>query len=429
MKKYSLVSLAAASALAMSANAVEVSPFGHLGAFYHQGFGGLPTTDKNGKEVQRAYADVSARVGIELGLSKSLSVGLGGWGAYPFYTTGNENNGHIYVSDYAIPKNADVSDAYLRYDGGYLSFVLGRFDIGQFYLGKDGKNYTGVDWIYGNVQGAALNVGSKAVSFWAYWRNSRLGAGQAYNRMGYELSSFDSYQNYKNTSKIGELVSAGLDFDFGILKVSPFVAYLTDYQTNVDTTKADDFSDDVLNAGAKAQLELGSGNLKSITTLRGIYGTNNIVGKGRSTNGVTFWVDEELRLNDIWKLGAGYISKNQDTHLLNAGDRARFYGYRGGLSGAGVGAYLGGNGNNSHNTWYVFGGIEAKRVALDLLYAGGDYEELSAVGSLKLWTNSDNMYFSVGAGYVGTGKGSPFSYLKPEEKWQHSALAFAKFGF
>lgn len=428
MKKYSLVSLAAASALAMSANAVEVSPFGHLGAFYHQGFGGLPTTDKNGKEVQRAYADVSARVGIELGLSKSLSVGLGGWGAYPFYTTGNENNGH-YVSDYAIPKNADVSDAYLRYDGGNLSFILGRFDIGQFYLGKDGKNYTGVDWIYGNVQGAALNVGSKAVSFWAYWRNSQLGTGQAYNRMGYELSSFNTYQNYKNQSKIGEIVSAGLDFDFGILKISPFVAYLTDFDTSTDTTKDSLGTDDVLNAGAKAQLELGSGNLKSITTLRGIYGTNNIVGKGRSTNGVTFWVDEELRLNDIWKLGAGYVSRNKDTHLLNVGDRARFYGYRGGLSGPGWGGYLGGNGNNSHNTWYVFGGIEAKRVALDLLYAGGDYEELSAVGSLKLWTNSDNMYFSVGAGYVGTGKGSPFSSLNPEEKWQHSALAFAKFGF
>ncbi|WP_334094658.1 hypothetical protein [Helicobacter typhlonius] len=426
MKKVVYVSLVAASALAMSANAVEVNPFGHLGAFYHQGFGGLPTTDKNGKEVQRAYADVSARVGIELGLSQSLSVGLGGWGAYPFYTTGHQNN---YVGDIAIPKNGDVSDAYLRYDGGSLSFILGRFDMGQFYLGKDGKNYTGVDWIYGNVQGAALNVGSKAVSFWAYWRNSQLGAGQAYNRMGYELSSFNTYQNYKSSTKIGELVSAGLDFDFGMLKVSPFVAYLTDMNTSIDTTKNSLGTDDILNAGAKAQLELGSGNLKSITTLRGIYGTNNIVGKGKNTNGVTFWVDEELRFNDIWKLGAGYVSQNKDAHLLNFGDRARFYGYRGGLSGAGYGAYLGGSGLNNHSTWYVFGGVEAKRVALDLLYAGGDYEELSAVGSVKLWTNSDNMYFSVGAGYVGTGKGSPFYNAVSNDKWQHSALAFAKFGF
>ncbi len=117
------------------------------------------------------------------------------------------------MGDIAFPKNGDISDAYVRYDGGRLSFALGRFDMGEFYLGKDGKNYTGVDWIYGNVQGAALNVDGGAVSLWAYWRNSQLGAGQAYNRMGYELSSFDTYQNYKNASKIGELVSAGLDFD------------------------------------------------------------------------------------------------------------------------------------------------------------------------------------------------------------------------
>ena len=59
MKKY-YISLAVVSAIAMSANAVEVNPFGHLGAFYHQGFGGLGIQNKNGNEVQRAYANVSA---------------------------------------------------------------------------------------------------------------------------------------------------------------------------------------------------------------------------------------------------------------------------------------------------------------------------------------------------------------------------------
>lgn len=418
MKK-SIVSLALVSAMAVGANAVEVNPFGHLGAFYHQGFGGLGTLNDKGKEVQKAYGNVSARVGIELGLGKNVSIGLGGWGAYPFYDISLNDS----VTKSAFPNYADVSDAYFRYDGGRLSFVLGRFDIGQFFLGVDGKNYTGVDWIYGNVQGGALNVDGGAISLWAYWRNSQLGAGQAYNRMGYELSSFDTYQHQKG--KVGELVSGGVDIKFGeMFKVSPFVSYLTDYGYVAGTH-------DALNAGAKAQLDVGSGSVQSKTTLRAVYGMDNIVGDGKSTNGMTLWIDEELRLNEIFKLGAGYVSNGKNSHLLNFGDRARFYGYRGGMSGAGVGSFLG-----YGDTWYVFGGVESKRAALDVLYSGGDYEEISAVGSLTLWQGSDKMYFKVGAGYVGTRKGGTAGTTLGgaivdswNGKWQNSALAFAKFGF
>lgn len=405
MKKV-YVSLALVSAMAVGANAVEVNPFGHLGAFYHQGFGGLGISNDKGKEVQKAYGNVSARVGIELGLGKNISIGLGGWGAYPFYDISQNDS----ITKGAFPNYADVSDAYFRYDGGRLSFVLGRFDIGQFFLGIDGKNYTGVDWIYGNVQGGALNVDGGAVSLWAYWRNSQLGAGQAYNRMGYELSSFDTYQHQKG--KVGELASGGVDIKFGeVFKVSPFVSYLTDTNTQVGTH-------DVLNAGAKAQLDIGSGNVQSKTILRAVYGMDNLVGDGKSTNGMTFWIDEELRLNEWLKLGAGYISNGKNSHLLNYGDRARFYGYRGGMRGAGVGTSLG-----YGDTWYIFGGVESKRLALDVLYSGGDYEEISAVGSIVLWQGSDKMYFKVGAGYVGTIVDSW------NGKWQNSALAFAKFGF
>lgn len=417
------VSFALAGALALSANAVEVNPFGHLGAYYHQGFGGLPTLDKNNKELQASYANVSARAGLDIGLGSSISVGLGGWGAYPFYSTGNPNAIDGDVGDKAFPKNGDVSDAYVRYDGTRLSFALGRFDIGQFYLGIDGKNYTGVDWIYGNVQGGALNVDGGAISLWAYWRNSQLGTGAAYNRMGYELSSFNTYQNHKKQTKIGELASAGLDFNFDALKISPFVSYLTDYNTSVDVPKGGIGTDDILNVGGKIQLELGSTKLKSITILRAIYGMDNLTGKGKSSNGLTLWADEEIRLNDIFKIGVGYIKQDTNSHLLNFGDRTRFYGYRGGLSGANFGDVL----NVGKSTWYVFAGIDSQRVALDLLYAGGDYEEISAVGSVKIWKSDDDMYVSLGAGYVGTKKSSTTLYRN--EKWQNSALAFAKFAF
>ncbi|WP_343353576.1 hypothetical protein V3I05_10410 [Helicobacter mastomyrinus] len=423
MKKV-YVSLALVGAMAASASAVEVTPFGHLGAFYHQGFGGLGVQN-NGKEVQRAYANVSARVGVEVGLGSAFSIGLGAWGGYPFYATGDSPQN---VGDIAFPRNVDVSDAYLRYDGRRLRVIGGRFDIGEFYMGKDRKNYTGVDWIYGNTQGAALNVDGGAVSLWAYWRNSQLGAGQAFNRIGYELSSFDTYQGQKNHQ--GELVSGGVDVNFGAFRISPFASYLTSTDT-----RANSGGIDVLNAGAKAQLELGDGGLKSITTLRGIFSTTNLVKDGSGNSGTTFWLDEELRFSEIWKLGAGYITSSKDTFLLNYGDRARFYGYRAGLlCGAGVGNSLGINNNAS--TWYVFGGLEAKRIALDLLYAGGNYKEISAIVAFKLW-ESGQMHFSVGGGYVGTGYGSnddttlgsALTGITDGTKWQDSAYVFAKLGF
>lgn len=409
MKKL-YISVAVVSALAASASAVEVTPFGHLGVFYHQGFGNLPADNNK----QKAYADVSARVGIEVGLGSAFSIGIGGWGAYPFYSQGN-------TGDLAIPKNGDVSDAYLRYDGGHLRFIVGRFDIGEFYMGKDLKNYTGVDWIYGNTQGAALNVDGGKIGLWAYWRNSQLGAGQVFNRLAYELSSFDTYQDVKKNQGLGELASVGLDFDFGVLKISPFASYLTD---TGNRNTPDNEKEDVLNAGAKAQIDLGSGRLRSITTLRAVFGMNNLIRDGKSYDGLTFWADEELRFNDFWKLGGGYIGQSGDApHLLNFGDRTRFYGYRGGMSGPS--GYASVNGFYGKSTYYVFGGIDSKRINLDLLYAGGDYKELSAVIALKLWER-DQMYFQVGGGYVGTKRDI---FGNSSDKWQNSALAFAKFGF
>lgn len=402
MKKVYL-SLAVASAVAMSANAMEVNAFGHLGAFYHQGISGLPVV--GGKDTQQAYGNISARVGLDLGLGKNFSIGLGGWGAYPFYSV---NVDGVDTGKRAVPHNGDVSDAYVRYDGGRLSFALGRFDMGQFFLGQDGKNYTGVDWIYGNVQGGAINIDGGAIGLWGYWRNSQLGAGQAYGRMGYELSSFDTYQAQKGGT--GELFSGGVDIRFGEkFKLSPFAQYLT--------SAAHNDKRDILNAGLKAQLDLGGGSLESRTILRVLFGMDHLVQSGKSSSNLLLWIDEELRYKEIFKFGAGYMhTTDKASTIINYGDRSRFYGYRGGFSGAGVGNHPPLYGS----TYYVFGGLDSNRVGLDLLWAGGDYSEASAVGSLKVWESGEKMNLKLGAGYVGTQFAS---------KWQHSALAFLKFGF
>lgn len=406
MKKVYL-SLAVASAVAVSANAVEVNAFGHLGAFYQQGISGLPVTST--KDTQRAYGNLSARVGLDLGLGKNFSIGLGGWGAYPFYSISVDG---VDTGKEAVPHNGDVSDAYVRYDGGRLSFALGRFDMGQFFLGQDGKNYTGVDWIYGNVQGGAINIDGGPIGLWGYWRNSQLGAGQAYGRMGYELSSFDTYQGQKRGT--GELFAGGVDIRFSEkFKLSPFAQYLTSAPY---TDKRD-----ILNAGLKAQLDLGGGSLESRTIFRVLFGMDHLVQSGKSNSNLLFWIDEELRYKEIFKFGAGYMhttsnNANNASTFINYGDRSRFYGYRGGFSGAGVGNLLPLYGS----TYYVFGGLDSNRVGLDLLWAGGDYTEASAVGSLKVWESGEKMNLKLGAGYVGT---------RFSSKWQHSALAFLKFGF
>lgn len=407
------LSLAVASAIVVSASAVEVNAFGHLGAFYHQGLSGLNLSSE--KNTQRAYGDVSVRVGLDLGLGKNFSIGLGGWGAYPFYATKYDSaNSSVDSGKSAIRRNGDVSDAYVRYDGRRLSFALGRFDMGQFFLGQDGKNYTGVDWIYGNVQGGAINIDGGPIGLWSYWRNSQLGAGQAYGRMGYELSSFDTYQGQKRVT--GELFAGGVDIRFGEkFKLSPFAQYLT-------SVPYSDKKRDILNAGLKAQLDLGSGSLQSRTIFRALFGMDHVAQSGKTNNNLLLWVDEELRYKDMFKLGAGYMHTtssdvNKARVFINYGDRSRFYGYRGGLV---LGPGVGNDTPPYGSTYYVFGGIDSNRVGLDLLWADGSYTEASAVGSLKVCESGEKMNLKLGAGYVGT---------KPFSRWQHSALAFIKFGF
>lgn len=402
------LSLAVVSAMVASASAVEVNAFGHLGAFYHQGLSNFNISSES--NTQRAYGDISARVGLDVGLGKNFSIGLGGWGAYPFYSTKVND---IDSGKSAIHRNGDVSDAYVRYDGGRLSFALGRFDMGQFFLGKDEKNYTGVDWIYGNVQGGAINIDGGPIGLWGYWRNSQLGAGQGYGRMGYELSSFDTYQGQKRGT--GELFAGGVDIRFGdAFKISPFAQYLTSAPYNDKR--------DIINAGLKAQLDLGGGSLQSKTTFRALFGMDHIAQSGKSHSNLLLWVDEELRYKDMFKLGAGYMhTTNTDLSkssvFINYGDRSRFYGYRGGLV---LGPGVGNDTPPYGSTYYIFGGIDSGRVGLDLLWADGSYTEASAVGSIKIWESGDKMNLKLGAGYVGT---------KPFSKWQHSALAFLKFSF
>lgn len=396
MKKLS-VSLTLAAVLSASAGAAEVNPFGFIGGYYSQGFSNMPTQTSatNSKEVGEAYASVAAHLGIDVGLTSNISFGLGFWGGLPLYET--YYSSLTPVGDRFYPQNWDVSDAYLKFDNKSTSIIGGRFDVGRFYHGEDGKDYTGMDWLWGNIQGAAFNMKSKNIGFWALWMNSKLGVNGNYNRMAYDMASFGTFSAFKH-NHVGEVFMGGIDFDYDVFKFSPYVMYDTNYQhSNVAGTRS------VLSAGAKAVLDIKGGNVESITTLRALWQQYEVA--GRDISPLLLWVDEELVFNEIFKVGAGYIKTNDYGVLLYGNDKSRFYGYRstgtssGGIYGAGNPLYYGGN----SGTYYVFAGIKPdSRLELDLLFAGGDYSEFSAVGQFRLLGQEDKANLKVGAGFVST---------------------------
>ena len=396
MKKLS-VSLTLAAVLSASAGAAEVNPFGFIGGYYSQGFSNMPTQTSatNSKEVGEAYASVAAHLGIDVGLTSNISFGLGFWGGLPLYET--YYSSLTPVGDRFYPQNWDVSDAYLKFDNKSTSIIGGRFDVGRFYHGEDGKDYTGMDWLWGNIQGAAFNMKSKNIGFWALWMNSKLGVNGNYNRIAYDMASFGTFSAFKH-NHVGEVFMGGIDFDYDVFKFSPYVMYDTNHQhSNAAGTRS------VLSAGAKAVLDIKGGSVESITTLRALWQQYEIA--GRDISPLLLWVDEELVFNEIFKVGAGYIKTNDYGVLLYGNDKSRFYGYRstgtssGGIYGAGNPLYYGGN----SGTYYVFAGIKPdSRLELDLLFAGGDYSEFSAVGQFRLLGQEDKANLKVGAGFVST---------------------------
>ena len=401
MKKLS-ISLTLAAALGASASAAEVTPFGFIGGYYSQGFSNMPTQTSatNSKEVGEAYAAVAAHLGLDVGLSPNISFGLGFWGGLPLYET-YYTGGVTPVGDRFYPQNWDVSDAYLKFDNESTSIIGGRFDVSSFYHGKDGKDYTGMDWLWGNIQGAAFNMKSKNIGFWALWMNSKLGVNGNYNRMAYDMASFGTYSAFKH-NHVGEVFMGGVDFDYDTFKFSPFVIYDTNYQhSGTAGTRS------VLSAGAKVVLDVKGNGVESITTLRALW--QQYESAGRDVSPLLLWIDEELVFSDIFKVGAGYIKTNDYGILLYGHDKSRFYGYRssgasgiyssGGIYGAGNPLYYGGN----SGTYYVFAGIKPdSRLELDLLFAGGDYSEFSAVGQFRVLGQADKVNLKVGAGFVST---------------------------
>lgn len=391
MKKNLLVSAVLASVIATGASA-DVELFGHLGAVYNQGFGDFKAPD--GGSVN--YGGLTGHLGVDIGNS-NVGFGVGAWGGSQLWSGG--------ITDYA--KNAlygddyiDLSDLYFRYNGGF-----------DFYVGRFNGNFLRSDWIDNYIQGAGFSYkfGSRS-NVWVTWVNDYTTFGVLPGRIASELTAYHRFPSSFNNFDVGsrDIIAGGANLDFGMFQVDPFVHYYLG---------APFARDNMLQAGLRAALVLGDeSSVKSTTSARFMWQNTHV-------NTFLLWLDEELRFANYFKFGGGWYMVGNDSGIYTITDHTRFYGRYTMPSISGSAGHFGAAGTNS---WYVFGGVEHNRVKFDVLYAGGDYSEFSAVASVRVFDYQlgfmrEGLGLDIGAGYVANGFSNSIQL--------HNAIVFAKLVF
>lgn len=409
MQKKILGSFVIAGFLLSGINAADFNVFGHIGGFYDKGFGKANEVidAKDGKSKTADYVGLTAQLGLDIGFG-DFHIGAAGWGAFPIWGSPTKFLGQSnYAEHMYTTKYADISDLYIKYDGK-VELAIGRFD----------SEFLESDWIVGHIQGVALKKNRNHFSPWAAWVNDFSAFGYQPNRLGSELSSFRRYSSSFNNFDIGEdLIAGGVNIDFGRLKIDPFVHYYLGGHSYGSKSG----SHSMIQAGTKVALELGSDNgIKSITSFRFMW--QNIF-KADNDDTTLFWIDEELRFNDMFKIGGGWYIVGKNNGIFTLNDHTRFYASR----------YLTGDRKNSYffgdeTSWYAFTGLEmAKSVNIDVLYADGDYKEFSAIVSWNIFDTKGNRGgngygLQIGGGYVSNG-------FQGKKYQQNNAVVFAKVFF
>lgn len=394
------------------ASAVEITPFGKVGAIGNFAFGDNTINDKK----LTGYMGVTGHLGVDFNFN-GFRLGVGAMAGFAPLTLGT-NGGYgsnafvnVHTGIYKSPF-IDASDLYVGYGTESIAFLFGRYNAS--------KIISTADWLGGYNQGAVFSYKSENFGVWATWINDFLQNGYNANanlnidgRYGMDLAGFNGYSSSWNNFNFNrEVFAAGVNIMFGeLFEFSPFAHYWLN--------KGDDY----LQAGARMSFAFDVGLVKNRTTLRGLW-TNNI---NSGHNGVMWQVDEELLFLDMIKLGGGYLSIGGiGLNGLSLIDRTRFYGqyllpY--GFSGTGLAnrGYL----LAASETYYVFTGFKLGSVVdLDILYANGDYKEFSTIinyniigGSTDDEGGESGITWSVGGGYV------------TDNFKSHTALVYTKLKF
>ena len=363
--------------------------FGHIGVAYNHALG---DNRKGGDGKDVGFMGATGHFGADFG-SDEFGVGLGVWaGSQVFSLSKDAGTNYKYRKSYY-----DVSDLYFRYTGA--------FDL---YVGRFSSNFLKSDWIDLYTQGVGVSVGfGERSNVWASWANDATTFGVQPNRIGSELISYSRFPSSFDNFNIGkkDFVGVGANIGLGIFQIDPFAHYYVNGYTNQD----------IIQAGAKLALIVGDkSSIESTTSVRGMYQYDK-------RNSYLVWAEEELFFAKYFKLGGGYLMVGKEASIhTNGSDHTRFYGR---YTTPSVADYFAGG----VGSWYGFAGVEHERVKFDVLYAGGDYKEFSAVVSVrvldyKLGIMCEGLGIDIGAGYVSNGFDS--SVIK-----RHNAIAFAKLVF
>lgn len=408
MVKKILGSAVVAGILGSGAQAVEITPFGKVGVMGNFGFGSGNTLP--GQSVT-GYVGVVGHVGVHFNFN-GFNLGVGGMAGFAPLAIGAggnfTNNAFVGGSGKLFARPwVELSDLYLGYKGEGIALAFGRYNAS--------KILATADFVGGHNQGFALAYQSQYFGIWGTWINDWLRNG--YNasaslkgdgRYGMDIAGLGNYpSSWNNFNLNNELFALGLDFKFGEhVSLSPYAQYWLRSGNH-----------DVLQAGARLILDFDLGVVKTTTTARALW--SHYFNNG--ANGVMWQADEELLILDLVKLGGGYLSiGNIGLNGTTLVDRTRFYGQylypQNGYNGTGLAnrSYL----NAGVDTWYVFTGLKfGETLDFDVLYAGGDYKEFSAIINYNI-ISGDKLAWSVGGGFVSNGFGNA-----------NSGVAFTKLKF
>lgn len=339
---------------------VDVDVWGHAGISWQMNFA----------NENKTYAGLSGSVGFDASWDNGIAFGVGGWAAYAIY---NKNYPKEEKANNAYKSYGIISDLYFSYYHQAVQIVLGRYDT----------NNLKYEWFSGHNEGASLAV--NMFDFTRLWflysyeqtlqfrKNNREISGQMN-----ALWNYKRHQSNIDSKRDEHLIAFGADFYFAkYFNIAPYAYFVTN---NFGAS------------GLKASMVFG--DEKKFYSISSFQYTFLDSLRGSDLLGHLLWIDQEFGY-DWFFIGAGYYKtfNNGISPLVRYGDNARFYGsvIAPNSSNNASGEYFGKN----QSVYYVFSGVRHKYFKIDILYAGGNYTELSAFASVTTFE-----HLELGAGYV-----------------------------
>ncbi|RDU63154.1 hypothetical protein [Helicobacter sp. MIT 14-3879] len=361
----------------INATEIKIDSYGYVGAIYNQGFIGA---NKN-----HSVIGLTARAGANFYFDYGLSVGLAATGAWAALDN-KKNNLFLGFNSSKYPNTGDVSDAFIRYIGDSWSISGGRFDA----------SFLEFDWLANSIQGVGFNYKDlyknrivKKMDLWLTYFNSILTTGYQPNRIGSELGTMYAYHPGGRNNFVGQnggnVVAGGLNMNLAGFVLDPYILF------NNSVAHSNDI---LVQVGTKFGYIIDfARDWRSSTLLRAMfqYAPNYLT--LNDDFGFLAWVDQEFKYSNWLKFGLGfYFVGGESIWYIN--DNSRFYG-----------SWTNALNNNyfAKDNWsaYLFGSFDLinNRLGIDIMLAGGDYTEFSAILKYTAW-KGNTMKTDIGGGYV-----------------------------